>query len=486
MLRRMQQLQHLLMMLRSMDDNQFRIFAEHQGWDFAGFTTLQLRNHILGIVTQEISRLRTDQGLPPTPGGIARGCDDNDQDNHGPAQPPIDITVRKNFVKLQLDKWRGCDAYPCVCRCCETEELSVACCSPLVQQIQYNQLFAPSCYRAQSRVCCPPTLENKLHTSHVTLPSRGFVVMFTPIRHDVLVATQSAEILVFSGDDVAYKGERARPKRILRASDVQFSILAMDVTCDDTHAFYTTWSDNLQLIKLDDSYTNNDTEDVHECAITTGSIPNIATFSAKFNHDGKIILCGNNARRVVLVDVEHNTVLFEHIAHSDDTNTVCYIDGGYNVFVSGGDDALLKMWDSRLARPCVGLLAGHCDGLCSLDSFAAYGNDKYFLSSSKDQAIKLWDIRHVMNPRDEQSQLEWLERHRLPWDYRQGVVPEEFNAFVSPRDCSVMTLFGGHVLTRTLVKAKFLGNGIVGTGSSNGAFVEYKLSDGHVARATPC
>ena len=66
------------------------------------------------------------------------------------------------------------------------------------------------------------------------------------------------------------------------------------------------------------------------------------------------------------------------------------------IFFSSGDDGLIKVWDARTlgladadAQP-VGVFAGHDDGITSLDS---RGDDRYIVSNSKDQTLKLWDVR---------------------------------------------------------------------------------------------
>lgn len=51
------------------------------------------------------------------------------------------------------------------------------------------------------------------------------------------------------------------------------------------------------------------------------------------------------------------------------------------------------MWDTRLVGNTslpVGVFAGHRDGITYIDS---HGNDRYILTNSKDQTIKIWDLR---------------------------------------------------------------------------------------------
>lgn len=68
----------------------------------------------------------------------------------------------------------------------------------------------------------------------------------------------------------------------------------------------------------------------------------------------------------------------------------------------------------------VGALAGHQDGITFIDS---KGDARYLISNSKDQTIKLWDIRRF-------SSREGMEASRQAatqqnWDYRWQQVPKK-------------------------------------------------------------
>ena len=56
--------------------------------------------------------------------------------------------------------------------------------------------------------------------------------------------------------------------------------------------------------------------------------------------------------------------------------------------------AVGQVWDRRTLNEDypepVGVLAGHADGITYLDS---KGDARYLISNSKDQTIKLWDMR---------------------------------------------------------------------------------------------
>lgn len=54
-----------------------------------------------------------------------------------------------------------------------------------------------------------------------------------------------------------------------------------------------------------------------------------------------------------------------------------------------------QVWDRRCfvtERQAAGVLTGHLEGITFIDS---HGDGRYFISNSKDQTIKLWDIRKM-------------------------------------------------------------------------------------------
>lgn len=63
----------------------------------------------------------------------------------------------------------------------------------------------------------------------------------------------------------------------------------------------------------------------------------------------------------------------------------------------GLTELVVKVWDRRDLRSSkpAGLLVGHTDGLTHLDP---KGDGRYLISNCKDQTIKLWDLRNMMEP----------------------------------------------------------------------------------------
>ena len=76
-------------------------------------------------------------------------------------------------------------------------------------------------------------------------------------------------------------------------------------------------------------------------------------------------------------------------------NAVAFVDETTHILASGGDDGMAKIWDRRALRESnptpVGVLAGHVDGITYID---ARGDGRHIITNSKDQSIKLWDIRY--------------------------------------------------------------------------------------------
>lgn len=68
----------------------------------------------------------------------------------------------------------------------------------------------------------------------------------------------------------------------------------------------------------------------------------------------------------------------------------------------------------------VGMFSGHRDGITYLDM---KGDGRHFISNSKDQTIKLWDMRKFSSTKEENRTRESLS---VPeWDYRWQPVPKK-------------------------------------------------------------
>lgn len=139
-------------------------------------------------------------------------------------------------------------------------------------------------------------------------------------------------------------------------------------------------------------------------------------------------------------------------------NAVAFADGSSQLLFSGSDDALCKVWDRRTLREDrpqpVGHLAGHRDGITFIHSkvrggaaltpsvhqlrsslpvallflfenplFCRFqGDARYLISNSKDQSIKLWDIRKFSPKEGLAASRQAVTQQN--WDYRWQQVPQ--------------------------------------------------------------
>jgi len=120
-------------------------------------------------------------------------------------------------------------------------------------------------------------------------------------------------------------------------------------------------------------------------------------------------------------DVEMRKITLRLEGHTDDINAVCFADPlSTNVLYSGSDDSFIKVWDRRSMAGGreAGCLPGHMEGITFV---ATKGDGRYVISNSKDQTLKLWDIRKMM----ERSDFNALRRKDFScgFDYRWMVTP---------------------------------------------------------------
>uniref|UniRef100_A0A8C9E3L8 DDB1 and CUL4 associated factor 11 n=1 Tax=Phocoena sinus TaxID=42100 RepID=A0A8C9E3L8_PHOSS len=211
-----------------------------------------------------------------------------------------------------------------------------------------------------------------------------------------------------------------------------------------------------------------------------------AVFSIAVSSDGREVLGGANDGCLYVFDREQNRRTLQIESHEDDVNAVAFADISSQILFSGGDDAICKVWDRRTMREDdpkpVGALAGHQDGITFIDS---KGDARYLISNSKDQTIKLWDIRRF-------SSREGMEASRQAatqqnWDYRWQQVPKKaWRKLKLPGDSSLMT-YRGHGVLHTLIRCRFspthsTGQQFIYSGCSTGKVVVYDLLSGHIVK----
>jgi len=267
----------------------------------------------------------------------------------------------------------------------------------------------------------------------------------------------------------------------VEAQDVGWSVLDVALSPDGGHLVYSSWSDSLHQVNVLDK------EDRQVSLPINPDGRQFCIFSVSFSQDSQELLCGANDGFIYLYDRFSNKQSMRVSAHEDDVNAVCFLDETTHTVASGGDDGLCKVWDRRSLRENnpkpVGVLAGHVDGIAFVDP---RGDGRHLITNSKDQTIKLWDIRKFSNTNTIKQGRKEVSRQR--WDYRWERVPR--NLAGAKRkvegDSSVMT-YTGHTVLQTLVRARFspqftTGQRYIYTGCAAGRVVIYDLLTGAVVK----
>uniref|UniRef100_A0A8D3DYL8 DDB1- and CUL4-associated factor 11 n=1 Tax=Scophthalmus maximus TaxID=52904 RepID=A0A8D3DYL8_SCOMX len=267
-------------------------------------------------------------------------------------------------------------------------------------------------------------------------------------------------------------------QRTVKARDVGWSVLDVCFTPDTNHVLYSSWSDYIHLCSIDGDSENHTALDLNP------DERRFCVFSLAASTDGKEILGGANDGCLYVFDLEQNKRTLKIEAHEDDVNAVAFADSSSQLLFSGSDDAVCKVWDRRTLREDrpqpVGQLAGHRDGITFIHS---KGDARYLISNSKDQSIKLWDVRKF-------SPKEGLAASRLAvtqqnWDYRWQQVPQRaLKRHKLTGDTSVMT-YRGHGVLHTLIRCRFspefsTGQRFIYSGCSTGSIVIYDVLTGSV------
>ncbi|XP_017123566.1 DDB1- and CUL4-associated factor 11 [Drosophila gunungcola] len=327
-------------------------------------------------------------------------------------------------------------------------------------------------------------IPNKKSTRLMSLDSKIFVTKFNRTGTKLLTACQDGFVRIYDGA----KGTYHLLNRI-RARDVEWSIIDADFSPNGQHFAYSTWSRSFFIMPV------NGGED--DCQwIDVNGLPNhrLAIFSLRYSPTGDKIIGGSNNANVIVTDIRTRStqILRTHRMPGTDVNSVCFLhDKDPNVIIAGCDDGLLKVYDlrtsfrSRELSKSVASFIGHYDGVTYLDS----RNDGYHvLSNSKDQSIKIWDMRQPSNLRN-RSRARQQQLDLTMWDYRWNRVPREF---YNPNkaldgDTSIMT-YRGHRVTKTLLRAKFspleqTGQRYIYTGCATGRIIIYDVLTGKIQEA---
>ncbi|XP_062994030.1 DDB1- and CUL4-associated factor 11 isoform X1 [Elgaria multicarinata webbii] len=271
-----------------------------------------------------------------------------------------------------------------------------------------------------------------------------------------------------------------REFRSIKARDVGWSVLDVAFTPDGAHFLYSSWSDYIHICNI---YGESDT---HTALDLRPDERRFAVFSLAVSSDGREVLGGANYGCVYVFDMEQNKRTLKIESHEDDVNAVAFADNSSHILFSGGDDAICKVWDRRTMREDdprpVGILAGHQDGITFIDS---KGDARYLISNSKDQTIKLWDMRKFSGNEGLEASRQAVTQQN--WDYRWQQVPKKARRKSKlPGDTSLMT-YRGHGVLHTLIRCRFspahsTGQQYIYSGCSTGKVVVYDLLSGLIVK----
>lgn len=259
-----------------------------------------------------------------------------------------------------------------------------------------------------------------------------------------------------------------------------WSILDIDISHQGNHFIYSSWSEYIHLCNI------RGDEQTHEALyIAPSEMYRSAIFTLRFSPDDSEIIAGANSGWIYVYNRERGECSLSIDAHEDDISSICFADADSNIIYSGGDDGVVKAWDRRTLREAdpkpVGSLAGHYDSITHIDSRQ---DGRYLISNSKDQSIKLWDIRRLSTEAGITATKLAVAQQR--WDYRMQPYPGKY---IKPKlngDSSLMT-YSGHSVVRTLIRARFspahsTGQQFIYSGDGQGRVIIYNVLTGKIER----
>lgn len=259
-------------------------------------------------------------------------------------------------------------------------------------------------------------LPNQCERPLVRLESKVFCGSFTRDGNRFVTGSQDQEIRIFDSSTSNYK-----ELNHINAKHVSWCILDIAFSPCSRYFAYSTWAECLHICTLD-----GHDDDINCLNLNTG-VNRFGAFSLAFSNNGKEIISGGSDASVYIFDRERNERTLRVPVRNDgsvtDVNCVGFVDESSHLFYSGSDDACIRVWDRRCLNEnnpeATGMLLGHIDGITYIDS---KNDGRYLLSNSKDQSLKLWDMRSF-SPKETEATIKPLLTTR-GWDYRWDKVPK--------------------------------------------------------------
>jgi len=275
-------------------------------------------------------------------------------------------------------------------------------------------------------------------------------------------------------------GNAFKYKRSIRARNVGWSVLDVALSPDGYNIIYSSWCDSIHQVSL---FEEDDSKHI-ALPLDVEEHGRFCIFSLRFSADGFEILGGANDGYIYLYDRIKQGTCLKIEAHEDDVNAVAFVDSATHILASGGDDGLVKIWDRRSLREDrpkpVGTFAGHTDGITYIDT---KDDSRHIITNSKDQSIKLWDLRKFASKRSIEQTRKAVRNQN--WDYRWARFPGGRRITIED-DPSLMT-FKGHHVSQTLIRCRFspahsTGQRYIYTGCASGAVFIYDVLTGEIVK----
>lgn len=398
---------------------------------------------------------------------ISSDQDDSDEEYAASSQPPR-VTPRPNTSIL--DKSEISLATKQACGFTEGRRKEPASITSMIQK----RALGPGFSAGQKCRIASSFLPNKMRQV-AKYSSKAFCGSHSKDGRFFLTASQDRFLRLYHTQD----GEFLEFKKI-PARDVGWSILDTAFSPDGNYIVYSSWSECLYLCPVYGDSGNQESlslcpEDRRFCI-----------FSLVFSSDGREILGGANDGYLYVYDRECHQRALRIEGHADDVNTVAFADNTSQILYSAGDDGLCKVWDRRTLSETdphpVGILAGHMDGITYIDP---KGDGRHLVTNSKDQTIKLWDVRAFSDKTAESNTRKAVATQN--WDYRWQRVPKRLYRAKNmlEGDTSVMT-YRGHSVLQTLIRCHFspaatTGQRYIYTGCATGKVIIYDVLTGGIA-----
>merc|ERR1719346_260598 len=238
-------------------------------------------------------------------------------------------------------------------------------------------------------------------------------------------------------------------KKTIQARNVGWSVLDVALSPDNCHLIYSSWCDSIHQVSL--FHEEEDSEHT-SLPLQVDDNDRFCIFSLRFSANGDEILGGANNGYIYVYDRFAQQRSLRIDAHDDDVNAVAFVDTATHILASGGDDGLVKIWDRRSLKESnpvpVGVFAGHVDGITFID---AREDARHIITNSKDQSIKLWDLRKFANNRSIEATRKAVRNQS--WDYRWAHSAGQRKNRIAD-DPSLMT-YRGHSVFQTLIRCHF-------------------------------